>query len=105
MKKRKQSLDERCALMRERQAQLNGSLAPATITLEVPLTVQQAAPLWGQSEKATRRHFRNVHGVRIIGHPYRFDNKRKRHVQRYETILIPPSVLEREIQQITKIAA
>ena len=91
--------------MRERQAQLNSSLAPATTTLEAPLTVQQAAPLWGQPEKATRRHFRNVDGIRIIGHPYRFDPKRKRHVQQYETILIPPSVLEREIRKITKIAA
>jgi hypothetical protein len=105
MRPRKQSLDEKYALMRERQAQLNRLPVAATTTLEVPLTVKQAALLWGQSEKATRRYFVEVGGVRVIEHPYRYDPKRKRHVQKYATVLIPPSVLEREIRKVTKIAA
>ena len=92
-------------MMRERQAQLNPFATAVTPMLEVPLTVKQAALWWGQSEKATRRHFNRVDGVRVIKHPYRYDPKRKRYVQKYDTLLIPPSVLEREIRKVTKIAA
>jgi hypothetical protein len=73
--------------------------------LEEPLTVQQTAPIWGQSEKATRRYFSKVDGIRIIPNPRRYDPKRKRWVRKYDTVLIPPSVLEREIRKVTKTAA
>ena len=105
MKGKKQTLDERCATMRERQLQLNRLAVVGRTLLEVPLTVQQAAPLWGQSPKATRRYFAKVDGVRVIEHSYRYDPKRRRYVRKYDTVLIPPSVLEREICKITKIAA
>jgi hypothetical protein len=94
--------------MRERQSKLNGIPVPAKpvpLVLEEPLTVKQAAPIWGQSEKATRRYFSKVDGVRIIPNPRRYDGKRKRWVRKYDTVLIPPSVLEREIRKTTKIAA
>jgi hypothetical protein len=105
MRARKLSLDERCTLMRERQLTYAASYFDADVTAEKPLTVQQAAPLWGQSEKATRRYFAKVEGVRIIHTPYRYDSKRRRHVRKYDTILIPPSVLQREIRKITKSVA
>jgi hypothetical protein len=91
--------------MRERQLTLEESDSNASGTPEKPLTVQQVAPLWGQSEKATRRYFANVEGVRIIHNPYRYDSKRRRHVRKYDTLLIPPSVLQREIRKITKSVA
>jgi hypothetical protein len=59
----------------------------------------------GQSEKATRRYFAQVEGVRIIHSPYRYDARRRRHVRKYDTFLIPPSVLQREIRKITKSVA
>jgi hypothetical protein len=91
--------------MRERQLTLECSYPDTSAVPEMPLTVQQAAPLWGQSEKATRRYFAKVEGVRIIRNPYRYDSKRKRHVRKYDTLLIPPSVLQREIRKITKSVA
>jgi hypothetical protein len=91
--------------MRERQSRLSGAPVNAPVTVEIPLTVQQAARFWGQSEKATRRYFAKVDGVRVIQNPYRYDPSRKRHVRKYDTLLIPPSVLEREIRKITKSVA
>ena len=107
MKPRKYTLDEKCAWMRERQASLNPESVNATpMKLEEPLTVKEAAPIWGQSQKATRRYFgKPLDGVRIIANPRRYDPKRKRWVRKYDTVLIPPSVLAREICKITKTAA
>ena len=88
--------------MRERQAKLNREPVNATpMELEEPLTVNDAAPLWGQSTKATRRYFAGVAGVRVIEKRRRYDPKRKRWIRKYATVLIPQSVLEREIRQIT----
>jgi len=53
---------------------------------EEPLTPKQAAPIWGKTPQSTRRYFMNVEGVRIT-------NNR---------LLIPPSVLRREIRRVTK---
>jgi hypothetical protein len=50
-------------------------------------------------------HFAQVEGVRIIHNPYRYDSKRRRHVRKYDTVLIPPSVLQCEIRKITKSVA
>ena len=106
MKPRKQSLDERCAWLRNRQAKPNGvPLNVTPITLEEPLTVQEAAAFWGQSEKATRRYFSKVDGIRLIPNPRRYDPRKKRWIRKYDTVLIPPSVLEREIRKTTKTAA
>jgi hypothetical protein len=108
MRSLKLSLDGRCALMRERQARLDcvsAKVTPVSKEKEAPLTVKEAAPLWGQSEKATRRYFANVHGVRIIGKPRRYDQKRKRWIRSYDSVLIPPSILDREILKTTKKAA
>jgi hypothetical protein len=106
MKPRKYTLDEKCAWMRERQADVNREPVNVTaMNLEVPLTVKDASPLWGQSQKATRRHFAKVDGVRLIQNPRRYDPKRKRWVRKYDTVLIPPSVLQREIRRTTKTAA
>jgi hypothetical protein len=94
--------------MKERQSRLNGMpipVKPAAFALEEPLTVKQAAPIWGQSEKATRRYFSKVDGVRIIPNPRRYDPRRKKWVRKYDTVLIPPSILEREVRKTTKIAA
>jgi len=90
--------------MRERQANMN-RVNVTPMNLEVPLTVKDAAPLWGQSQKATRRHFAKVEGVRLIQNPRRYDQKRKRWVRKYDTVLIPPSVLQCEIRRTTKTAA
>src|ERR1700692_1612021 len=105
MRPRKLSLDERCARMRERKLTLADSCSDALGILEMPLTVQEAAPLWGQSEKATRRSFAKGDESRIITNPHRYDSKRNRHVRKYDTLLIPPSVLQREIRKITKSVA
>jgi len=102
MRPRKTTFEERAAALK---ARLTSGLARVVGIEEEPLTVAQAAKRWGQSPKATRRFFRDVSGVRIINHPYRYDPKRKRYVQKYETVLIPPSVLEREILKVTKVAA
>jgi hypothetical protein len=104
MKPPKYTLDEKCAWMRERQANMN-RVNVTPMNLEVPLTVKDAAPLWGQSQKATRRHFAKVEGVRLIQNPRRYDQKRKRWVRKYDTVLIPPSVLQCEIRRTTKTAA
>jgi hypothetical protein len=90
MKPSKNSLDERLAWMRERQERTNATPVPQ---LEAPLTVQEAAIIWGQSEKATRRYFAKVDGVRLISNPARYDKKRDRRIRKYDIILIPPSVL------------
>lgn len=99
MKPRKQSLEEKCAWMRERQEKLNGPQIP---TFEEPFTIQQVAPIWGQSEKVTRRYFAKVKGVRIHANPARYDKVLKREIRKYDTITVPPSVLQRELQRITK---
>ena len=92
----RKTLEQRFAWMRERQAQ-----DAASVAIEQPLTAKEAAPLWGQSAKATREYFAKVQGVRVIGNPRRFDRKLNRWVRKYDTVLIPPSVLQREIQKIT----
>jgi hypothetical protein len=102
MRARKDSSDERFAWMRERQAQRKVVPDNGTpLAFEEPLTVKQAAPIWGQSVKATRRYFATLVGVRVIPHPRHYDEKRKRYKQKYDTVLIPPSVLEREIRKTT----
>ena len=70
---------------------------------ENPLTVKQAAERWGQSPRATRRYFMEVKGVRIKPSPERREKGRKK--RKYVTLLIPPSVLEREIRRYTKMSA
>jgi hypothetical protein len=91
--------------MRDGQLALRDSHSDTSGIAEIPLTVQQAALVWGQSEKATRRYFAQVENVRIIHSPYRYDARRRRHVRKYDTLLIPPSVLQREIRKITKSVA
>jgi hypothetical protein len=88
----------------ERAAALKGRLQTDKETLkgidEKPLTVKQAAEQWGQSTSATRRHFAKVLGVRKPpSREGKAPGKRK-----YTTLLIPPSVLEREIRKYTKLA-
>ena len=65
---------------------------------EIEAEVKEAAEIWGQSPKATRRYFREVEGVRIIRSPE--SRKAGRRARRYETVLIPPAVLEREIHKV-----
>ena len=68
------------------------------ISLDKPLTVAQASERWGQSPSATRRYFRDKLGVILI-------RTKKRGVREYVTVLIPHSVLEREIRAVTNKAA
>lgn len=100
MKPRKTTFEERAAALK---ARLNCD--PETIAgiEEKPLTVKKAAERWGQSPRATRRYFMEVMGVRIKPSPERRDKGRKK--RKYVTLLIPPSVLEREIRNYTKMVA
>ncbi len=100
MRPRKNTFEERAAALK---ARLNSGLAEIVGIEEEPLTVAQAAKRWGQSPRATRRYFMDVVGVRIMPSPERRVNGRKK--RKYLTLLIPPSVLEREIRMYTKMAA
>ena len=85
------------------KTRLKSGLAEVFGIEEEPLTVAQAAKRSGQSPRATRRYFMEVVGVRIKPSPERLVNGRKK--RKYVTLLIPPSVLEREIRKYTKMAA
>lgn len=85
------------------KARLTSDLETVVGIDEKPLTVAQAAERWGQSPRATRRYFMEVIGVRIKPSPERREKGRKK--RKYVTLLIPPSVLEREIRKHTKMAA
>jgi hypothetical protein len=85
------------------KARLNTDLETVAGIDEEPLTVSQSAKRWGQSPRATRRYFMEVIGVRIKPSPERREKGRKK--RKYVTLLIPPSVLEREIRNHTKMAA
>jgi hypothetical protein len=69
---------------------------------EIPLSLKEASVLWGQSPDATRRYFLNVEGVRKIVSPESRLGGRKR--RRYTTLLIPPSILAREIRKVTVVS-
>jgi hypothetical protein len=97
---RKNTFEERTAALK---ARLNTGLETVVGIDEEPLTVNQAAKRWGQSPRATRRYFMEIVGVRNKPSPERRVNGRK--VRKYVTLLIPPSVLEREIRKYTKMAA
>lgn len=85
----RQTFEEKAAAMR---ARLN-----PPVPLEVLLTVGEAAKFWGQSESATRRYFATTEGVqRRVSAEKRINGRKRR---RYVTILIPPSVLERELSR------
>ena len=100
---RQQRLDAKYAWMRDRQAKLNGApMVGRPTSKEEPLTVNAASAMWGQSPKATRRYFKGLEGVRVIAKPSRYDRSQERWVRPYDTVLIPPSVLEREIRKVTK---
>ena len=110
-KRRKTTFEERAAALKarlttpkpvaaivERRPLLDFGDREANLGLdEVPLTVTQAARLWGQSPTATRRYFKNVTGVRIIPSQNKLRNRPRSH----STLLIPPSVLRREIRKHT----
>lgn len=100
MRPRKNTLEERAAALK---ARLTSDLEAVAGIDEKPLTVAQAAERWGQSSRATRRYFMEVIGVRIKPSPERRERGRKK--RKYVTLLIPPSVLEREIRKYTKMAA
>ena len=100
MRPRKNTLEERAAALK---ARLNGDIETVAGVYEKPLTVNEAAERWGQSPRATRRYFMEVIGVRIKLSPERRVNGRKK--RKYVTLLIPPSVLEREIRKHTQMAA
>lgn len=89
----------------DRQAALRAKVLGASQTsvaagTEVPLSVIEAAAYWGQSPKATRDYFRNIPGVRIIPSPPSYRGGRRKRA--YETVLIPPAILLREIDKSTK---
>jgi len=90
-------LERRAAEMKARLTQTPMS---ASIFQEQPLSVREASKFWGQSTRATRDHFRKIPGVRVKPAPAR---KRQcgRAARKYETVLIPPSVLKEEIRKIT----
>jgi len=100
MKPRKNTFEERAAALK---ARLNSDPETVAGIDEKPLTVNQAAERWGQSPRATRRYFMEVVGVRVKPSPERRAKGRKK--RKYVTLLIPPSVLEREIRKYTKMAA
>jgi len=100
MRPRKNTLEERAAALK---ARFTSDLETVAGIDEKPLTVAQAAERWGQSPRATRRYFMEVIGVRIKPSPERREKGRKK--RKYVTLLIPPSVLEREIRKDTKMAA
>jgi len=100
MRPRKNTFEERAAALK---ARLNGDIETVAGIDEEPLTVSQAAKRWGQSPRATRRYFMEVIGVRIKPSPERRVKGRKKRT--YVTLLIPPSVLEREIRKYTRMAA
>jgi hypothetical protein len=100
MRPRKTTFEERAAALKGR---LNSDQETIAGIEEKPLTVKQAAERWGQSPRATRRYFMGIIGVRIKPSPERHQGGRKK--RRYVTLLIPPSVLEREIRKYTKMAA
>jgi hypothetical protein len=93
------TLDDRCAALK---AKMLGTQITSVngVIKEVPLSAEEAAPYWGQSPEATRRYFREIPGVRIIPSPKRYDGGRLKRA--YESLLIPPSILWREIQGTVK---
>ena len=95
------TLDDRCAALK---AKMMGTQITSVngVIKEVPLSAEEAAPYWGQSPEATRRYFREIPGVRIIPSPKRYDGGRLKRA--YESLLIPPSILWREIQRTVKSA-
>jgi hypothetical protein len=95
---RKQPLAERQFELRMRQTNADTKDA-APGNRQEPYTVKEAARLWGQSMKATRLHFKKVIGARVHTSPARHIGGRKK--RRYQTVLIPPDVLEREIRDQT----
>ena len=99
-KPRINTIEDRQAWMRERQ---HPKIEPKMATeVERLLTVQEAAPLWGQSEKATRNHFKKIDGVRLMpDHGYRYDHKLKRYIRQYDQFRIPLSLLKCEIEKST----
>jgi hypothetical protein len=89
---------QRTTTFEERAAALKAKLTAAEklINIEEQLfNVPQAAKLWGKSEKTTRRDFHGREGVREWPSP------RRRGVRPYMNMLIPRSVLEREIKRVT----
>jgi hypothetical protein len=97
MKSREQK-DEEQRKMRERNAAIDAaSQLPAD--KDAPLHIKEAAPLWGFSTTATRRHFVKLEGVQVHVSPARRVNGR--HKRKYVTVLIPPSILHREVEKRT----
>jgi len=103
MRPRKTTFEERAAVLK---AKVTGvpqkpiGSEESTINIDEELyTVPQAAKLWGKSIKTTRRDFHGLTGVREWPSP------RSRGVRVYVNMLIPRSVLEREIRRVTNKAA
>ena len=76
------TLEDRQAEMRDRQSQQEGSSAPLLPHGERHFSVTDVATLWSLSRDSVRRIFRQEPGVMVIG-------------ERYVTLRIPESVLER----------
>ncbi len=76
------TLEERQAEMRERQSHQEPSPLPVVPHGERHFSVTDVAKLWSLSRDSVRRIFRQEPGVMVIG-------------ERYVTLRIPESVLER----------
>jgi hypothetical protein len=103
MRPRKTTFAERAAAMKERltaisQKPIGSEVIPIDIE-EAKYTVAEAAKVWGKSIKTTRRDFHGLEGVR------EWPSLRRRGVRPYMNMLIPRSVLEREIRKVTNKAA
>jgi hypothetical protein len=99
MKPRSTTFEQRAAAMKERLTGIPRKPLGSEETIinidEQKYTVAEAAKIWGKSEKTTRRDFHGKDGVREWASPS------KRGVRPYMNMLIPRSVLEREIRNVT----
>jgi hypothetical protein len=82
------TLEERQAEMRENQSARESGLPPPTPHGERHYSVAEVAMLWSLSRDSVRRIFRREPGVLVIG-------------DRYVTLRIPESVLQRVHRRLT----